>query len=867
MKTHIRLRVFLPSIILFSIGSAIALAQTASPEQLLQQRNREADPEFKRQREAWLRSMHRTEPGVDYRLIDDATRESKRFVGKAAVALRDSTKPGGVEAHWTERGSRNQSGRMHTADIDFGRGFIYAGSSGGHVWRGAIDGKNWTTLNDQMRIGDIRMVRLFKRGGATRIVVLGNSPTGVFYSENEGATWTQAQGLETPPKWGWFRRGIVANDQYQSIYVLCVEWDWVKWRPLTAIYRSTDLGENFAVVARYDVSSVASELFDIWTPRYEQSPVYLIHRDTLSVLTPANDVQRLAQFTIDRNFSDVSATILQGHFSAGELTLYPLAQYRDGTAGCFASTNAGKNWTKRGAIPFHLFNINAFAVSTQNEMTMFAGGVDVHRSIDGGRTWRMVNSWVEYYGDPKYKLHADIPEIAFFRAPSGDELSLVCTDGGLYISQDTMAVTTNLSLDGLNVSQYYGTYTHRVTPSIVCAGSQDQGFQRSMSDTSKAKGFSQLISGDYGHLTSGNDGTTLWCNYPGFTLLYPDITSPSAFSRGWDFKQRGRLWLPMITAHPKQPNVAYIACGGIDTTGFITRLTYDTLVKEITSQEVSFDFSLGNRDRKVAAIAISPIDPAYMYVATTDGKFFTSDVAGLGWKESKDVANPGSHYFYGSCILPSARTPGQLIVAGSGYSNPGAFLSTDHGKTFRAIDRGLPKTLVYGLAQSLDESLVFAATEVGPYMYVAADSCWYDIGGKAAPEQVYWSVEFIPALNTARFGTYGRGIWDYTIDRITSTKREPHIVPDLQLATFPNPMQSHTEIAFTLSERSHVTLRIFDLLGRIVAEPIDGELIPGTQRIRWNRTADSGYRLPAGTYLAIIAANGRSAYAKLVVNE
>ena len=34
----------------------------------------------------------------------------------------------------------------------------------------------------------------------------------------------------------------------------------------------------------------------------------------------------------------------------------------------------------------------------------------------------------------------------------------------------------------------------------------------------------------------------------------------------------------------------------------------------------------------------------------------------------------------------------------------------------------------------------------------------------SAPDQTYWSVDFIPEINTARFGTYGRGIWDFVLD-------------------------------------------------------------------------------------------------------
>ena len=33
----------------------------------------------------------------------------------------------------------------------------------------------------------------------------------------------------------------------------------------------------------------------------------------------------------------------------------------------------------------------------------------------------------------------------------------------------------------------------------------------------------------------------------------------------------------------------------------------------------------------------------------------------------------------------------------------------------------------------------------------------------SAPDQIYWSVEYVEALNIARFGSHGRGVWDYVI--------------------------------------------------------------------------------------------------------
>jgi len=37
------------------------------------------------------------------------------------------------------------------------------------------------------------------------------------------------------------------------------------------------------------------------------------------------------------------------------------------------------------------------------------------------------------------------------------------------------------------------------------------------------------------------------------------------------------------------------------------------------------------------------------------------------------------------------------------------------------------------------------------------------MGELTAPDQVYWSVEYISDTHTVRFGTYGRGIWDFVL--------------------------------------------------------------------------------------------------------
>ncbi len=157
------------------------------------------------------------------------------------------------------------------------------------------------------------------------------------------------------------------------------------------------------------------------------------------------------------------------------------------------------------------------------------------------------------------------------------------------------------------------------------------------------------------------------------------------------------------------------------------------------------------------------MDTRYRYVLTAEGDFFWSSNRGNSWARSQEPEGPQGHYFYGSSILASPTTEGRVYIAGSGYSNPAVYESQNHGLRFKPMTTGLPDTLVFQLATNPEETMIFAATEVGPYVYITKEKRWYDLAGDAAPDQTYWSVEYIPEPGIARFGTYGRGIWDFQV--------------------------------------------------------------------------------------------------------
>jgi len=68
------------------------------------------------------------------------------------------------------------------------------------------------------------------------------------------------------------------------------------------------------------------------------------------------------------------------------------------------------------------------------------------------------------------------------------------------------------------------------------------------------------------------------------------------------------------------------------------------------------------------------------------------------------------------------------------------------------------------------------------------------------------------------------------------------------LQNYPNPFNPETRIGFALPENSHVTLTIYNVLGREVKILVDENLSAGPYDITWNGTSVSGQSVASGVY-------------------
>lgn len=66
---------------------------------------------------------------------------------------------------------------------------------------------------------------------------------------------------------------------------------------------------------------------------------------------------------------------------------------------------------------------------------------------------------------------------------------------------------------------------------------------------------------------------------------------------------------------------------------------------------------------------------------------------------------------------------------------------------------------------------------------------------------------------------------------------------------YPNPFNPVTTIEYSLPERSHVTIEVYNILGQTVRTLVDREISAGTYRTVWDGTTGSGQTVASGVYL------------------
>lgn len=792
------------------------------------------------ERQLWIEGMHRTAPGQNWREIERQNRvqklnESSLSRDNGTVILGDSLYFG----EWEEKGSNNQAGSVIAVNYLQEENKIYTISAGGTLWKGELDGSNWEVINEAFVFdsNDLEFLDL-QDGGKRMILSIARIP---HYSDDMGQTWTPAQGITSSGDF-WSRTAnfetIKLDDGSTRMYCLS-KFDF--WSNIK-LFVSEDLGETY------------QEVTDLFVNDFDKVAFSKPHHSNEILVAKANQPNKMRIDKIDKEeiglsfvrISDIELNslddriILIGSYQNQDTVLYAVQNENS----LMRSDDNGATWQWVSNFVDAPWDVGFF-VSPSDASQVYYGEVEAHRL--GQNSFQPVNRWWEYYDDVVNYIHADIMSYNEFEDQNGDPFLLIGNHGGLSISRDYLQTTQNISLEGLNVSQYYDVVTDPIDPNFAYAGTQDQGFQRTRDmRTPGIVDFDQVISGDYGHLTFTSSGNSLWMTFPGGTIYYYNDPQNGFAVDNYQIESPDESsWLPAMATVPNSTRNEILVAGG-NITGadgsHIIKLEY---FGGISAEQLPFDFNLNSNGGVVTSIEVSSINPDIIYAGTNNGFFFTSFDGGQTFDLSFNSVNNG-HFLYGASIYASTINENEVWIAGSGYNGDGVFYSDDNGQNFSLFSQGLPPTLVFEIAANADETQFYAATEAGPYIYLAETQQWEDLSQSNTPAHTYWSVEYIESLDIVRFGTYGRGIWDFSFQtpvNVTSTA--------LPIQTFakvyPNPVHEVVNIEMLssiISLPNHaLQVEVYNSMGQLIlsttmqttSEQLDfSQLAPGTYVVQIN---------------------------------
>ena len=198
------------------------------------------------------------------------------------------------------------------------------------------------------------------------------------------------------------------------------------------------------------------------------------------------------------------------------------------------------------------------------------------------------------------------------------------------------------------------------------------------------------------------------------------------------------------------------------------------------------------------------------------------------WAPEAPITNIASSPSDAATVYVMWGTPGYDATTAKGYSK--LMRTTDYGQTWEDLSgfagstdghstAGLPDLVIYDLLVVPGyPHKIWLATEAGLYESRDNGTTWRP-SYTGIPPAVIWRLEIIDDQIVAL--THGAGIWTIDQELVDSEYSAP-LPSQLTLpGNYPNPFATETTINFALPESGHVTLSVYDLLGRRVSTIAD----------------------------------------------
>lgn len=720
--------------------------------------------------------------------------------------------PGATLGTWEALGPNNQGGRTRQLLIDpRNPDTMYAAAVGGGVWKSVDGGLDWTQLTDLL-LPNIAVASLAMDPSNSQVLYAGTGEgffngdairgAGIFKTTDGGATWAPLAST-TPPE------GTLGNFSYVTQIVVSPRAPQrVYATTRNGLYRSNDGGATWARLI--DASSVnGCQDVTLQLKRavgyvfaacgtFAQASVYRAVDGPSSTFAAVFSVPNMGRTSLAIAPSNESVVYAMSASNEG-------TAYGDGLLGVFRSTANGNSgsWTTQvsntnpGKIntlllsnPVYglgqcfglnsLYNQgwydNVIAVDPLDANRVWAGGIDLFRSDDGGQTWGVASYWWFDKGVDPWYAHADQHVIRFHPGYNGttNKKMFVASDGGIFRTDDARAnvgktdaavcgtpvagaVTWTELNNNYNTTQFYHGAVYP-DGSRYFGGLQDNGTKRGGIGS---LAWQTLQGGDGGYNAVDTRGDAdpnndvLFAEYTGLSIQKSTDGGANFFDAvngisdpGFDF---------IAPFHMNAGNRQQLWTGG----WYLWRTTDQAAVWSQASAVTP-----GNGS--VSAVAVSPQNPNRAVAAMSDGYllFNTSALTASG-STAWGFTRPRAAFATSVTFDPSDANVAYATYAT--FSGVSLYKSVDAGATWSPLvgtgATALPK--VPALTVVVDPSSsqrIYVGTDIGVYTTLDGGLTWYrEVAGFGNVSVEHLEINSEGTRRLYAF-THGRGAWRVNIN-------------------------------------------------------------------------------------------------------
>ncbi|MBK8955597.1 MAG: hypothetical protein IPM34_08580 [Saprospiraceae bacterium] len=731
--------------------------------------------------------------------------------------------------NWTTQGPGNLGGRVNTIAVHpSNEQIIFIGFSHGGAYRTLDGGDRWIPVFDEqssLYISDI----IFDPTNPNTVYIATGDHSGGFYcgqgagiykSTDLGLNWTYSGLRETRV----ISEMAIHPLNSQIIYAASLGYSYGK-NEHRGLYKSVDGGKTWNKILYLNdscgITDIAMDprqpdvLFAVsWNKlgmhnrSFTTGPDGQIFKTTdgglnwkkLSKGLPSDSINGRIAIAIAESNPDILYARYVRTYSCNRSNsnhLYAIYKSEDGGESWFdlqaVSDTSGLECGVLGGFGWYFRNI---AVNPQDPDDLLVMGVDIFRSLDGGKNW--FPAAPEWSG---YEVHADKHDLVFLS--NGN--MLLGTDGGLY--KYIAADDSWEDIENIPTNQIYRVAYNPNQPELYYGGLQDNGStggnQFNIDDWERifgGDGFQMAFKPGnpdiyYAEYQNGN----IWQYYNG---NWRSFTRGISGTRNWDFPYA-------ISKHNHDKLLAGSTA--------VYANESDTAANwyAISPNLVANGRYPARSTPSITSLDESPIDPKVIIAGTINGNVWRTNNFNSNWQN----ISSNLPLAYISSVKCAYTNKTHFFATLSGHRGDDfktyVYKSTDDGQSWTSIQGNLPDMPVYDILvyPGRGDSVLFIGNHLGVYATLDGGKEWKRVGDNLPFIEVY-DLEINDHQQTLIAGTYGKSIMSFPLASIlkpvVSTK---HFTASDFFMLSPNPATDYLELKSVVNYPFPVNYAIVNSIG------------------------------------------------------